>query len=295
MTGLLDADVSFPSFTGQESESEKTDKMLNYLYMLLENLRYTLGNLDAENFNDNGLEEIGKIFTDPLYARIESQEGALSEISLTAEALSLRISDAESDISQLYMDHNSISLSVSNYGSFSTIKLTGNGISSSAQQISFTGFVTFSDLKGSGNTTINGDNIVSGTITGTTFKSVYNENGVKGSFQCYYYNQKAGEIYAYYNTPSTGNYVPAIYIAANGQNNSALKLTSNGGTSIESKATVFIASGGYESITVRSDYCLYLQASDSYDNIIVGYVDAYGNIENKTLKAYIQGVVAGTI
>lgn len=58
-----------------------------------------------------------------------------------------------------------IKLEVTNSGKTSTLKLSANGATLSSGTISFTGFVTFTDLAESGSTTINGSNITTGTIS----------------------------------------------------------------------------------------------------------------------------------
>lgn len=63
---ILNADTGFPQFTGNMTEEQKLNKVMNYLYMLLEQLRYTLANLDADNFNDTGLQEIADGIATPL-------------------------------------------------------------------------------------------------------------------------------------------------------------------------------------------------------------------------------------
>lgn len=70
---ILNADTGFPQFTGDESSDAKIDKVMNYLYMLLEQLRYSLSNLDADNFNDAGLREIGEGIARPLQTRFENE------------------------------------------------------------------------------------------------------------------------------------------------------------------------------------------------------------------------------
>ena len=70
---ILNADTGFPQFTGDESSDAKIDKVMNYLYMLLEQLRYSLNNLDADNFNDTGLREIGEGIARPLQTSFENE------------------------------------------------------------------------------------------------------------------------------------------------------------------------------------------------------------------------------
>lgn len=70
---ILNADTGFPQFTGSESNEQKLDKVMNYLYMLLEQLRYTLNNLDSDNFNETGLKEIAEGISRPLATSFESE------------------------------------------------------------------------------------------------------------------------------------------------------------------------------------------------------------------------------
>ena len=51
---FLALDTNFPQFTGTETTEQKVNQLYNYTYMLLENLRYCLRNLDSRNFNEAG-------------------------------------------------------------------------------------------------------------------------------------------------------------------------------------------------------------------------------------------------
>ena len=231
-SNLLNADTSFPQFTEGQSDKEKIEKITSYLFMLLEQLRYSLSNLDKENFNDAGFDEIVDIITEPVYiqladdeqritalqvtaqglsarisdaegnitaltatstsltSRISSAEGSISTLQQTATSLTSRISDAEGNISTLSQTVNGMTLSVSNGSSSSTIRLMANGVQLSSQSIYFSGMVTFTDLSTSGWTTINGDNITTGTIEaidiygcnieGSTFRSILRANSAIG-------------------------------------------------------------------------------------------------------------------
>lgn len=55
---ILNADINFPHFTGQETTDEKLGIVTDYLYMLYEQLRYSMSNLGVENFNDAELKDI---------------------------------------------------------------------------------------------------------------------------------------------------------------------------------------------------------------------------------------------
>lgn len=58
---ILNADINFPHFTGQESTEQKIDTIQNYLFMLYEQLRYSMGNLGTENFSEGGIKDLEQI------------------------------------------------------------------------------------------------------------------------------------------------------------------------------------------------------------------------------------------
>ena len=47
-SNLLTADTTFPTLTQEQSTDEKFEKITSYLYMLLEQLRYSMGNLGGD-------------------------------------------------------------------------------------------------------------------------------------------------------------------------------------------------------------------------------------------------------
>lgn len=299
-SNLLTADTTFPTLTQEQSTDEKFEKITSYLYMLLEQLRYSMGNLDKENFNDAGLEEIANIITEPVYvqlkddeaniaaltvtaaglgARLSDAEGNITQLTATTTSLTSRISDAEGNISSLTQTVNGMTLSVTNGSSSSTIRLLANGVQLSSQSISFSGMVSFTDLSTSGWTTINGDNITTGTIEaidiygctieGSTFKSVLEANGtVGGEIEFCYLNtnyvaggirlddQGAGTEYERtYRMFIYTNYVRGVGFA--------MKLQSASGISMEADENVFLYAG--TRMTIRGDSGIYL-TGDVYVN-----------------------------
>ena len=185
-SNLLAADVLFPHLTEKQSTDEKFAVVTDYLYMLLEQLRYTLANLGEGNFNQAELENIGNVITEPVYVQLQGLEGQMASLSVTAEGIATRVSDVEGNISTLTQTSNAISarvqsaegtitslsatvsgmkLEVVNGEQWSMISLTQNGVAISSQAIQITGMVTFTSLQTSGQSIINGDNIKTGTIT----------------------------------------------------------------------------------------------------------------------------------
>lgn len=162
-SNLLAVDTAFPTFTPEQSSDEKLDVVTNYLYMLLEQLRYTLANLGAGNFNDAELSELGLTITKPIYVDLENVAGSLLNLSITADNLSTRLENAEGDISSIDQYAKSITMTVENGDTFSSIKLLADGAIVSSQTILMNGLVTFRGLE-DGTTVINGGCIQTGTI-----------------------------------------------------------------------------------------------------------------------------------
>lgn len=151
-SSLQTLDTAFPKIDDHQTTEENFNQVVNYLYMLLENLRYTLGNLGEDNFNDAELDSIGKLITEPVWARIADDEGNihtlnvtaqnllsqvsdldgnLSALQQTAETLSSRITTADGNISALTQTANSLSSKISDAeGNISSISQTVNGLSS---------------------------------------------------------------------------------------------------------------------------------------------------------------------
>lgn len=122
-------DTNFPSFTQKESVNDKVETMQDYLFMLVEQLRYTLHNLDLSNMNKTAADEFVKQITDPIYGEIKDAEGNITQVALVAEGLAARIGDAEGNITQLDTTAKGLQVSVSNLdGAITNIKTDVNGL-----------------------------------------------------------------------------------------------------------------------------------------------------------------------
>lgn len=122
-------DTNFPSFTQKESASDKIETMQDYLFMLVEQLRYTLHNLDLSNMNKTAAEGFVKTITQPIYAEIKNAEGSITQLGVTADGLAARIGDAEGNITQLQATATGLQASISNLnGSVTNLTADVNGI-----------------------------------------------------------------------------------------------------------------------------------------------------------------------
>lgn len=151
-----------------EVESEKLDKKFaDIIIDLEEGITSKVEHLNTQVNGDGGISErlqiaeekiteegITQIVKDIQYIKdfengIETNRENISKIDQKADKIELSVSSK--------VDGNSI---------ISAINMSPESIKINSSKINITGFVTFSDLRGSGTTTINGSNITTGTING---------------------------------------------------------------------------------------------------------------------------------
>lgn len=210
-------DTNMPDLLGDKPIDQKLAQIQDYLWEMTEQQRYLMGNLDARNFNETGLAQIGDQIRKPIYGELKDLEGNLTKLKATAGELSAQMADVEGNVSSLKATAkelsskitsaegrlteitqkvNSIRLHVANGDKSATIELKAGEAVISSQTISMKGLVTFNDLKAEGATTINGSNITTGTLNAEYVK-------LKGKFEVYNGNVKGG--YIGYMSGSTGS------------------------------------------------------------------------------------------
>jgi hypothetical protein len=104
-----------------------------------------------------------------LSSKIASAEGNISTLQQTASSLSIRLTSAEGSIASISATVGNLNLYVSNGSTSSTLSLRAGSTVLSSANITFTGAVTFTSMNEAlstpGATTINGANIMTGTIS----------------------------------------------------------------------------------------------------------------------------------
>ena len=148
---LLNTDTSFPSFENDTLVKERVEVLTDYLYMLLEELRYTFGNLGEENFNDAGLESLSMKVAEPINIRVQKTEDSLAKIEILAEKNNTFISQMVSSIGE---DGTVTAASI-----VAAINDAGSSVKIKADHVEISGFVTFESLEKDGGSTINGNNV----------------------------------------------------------------------------------------------------------------------------------------
>lgn len=163
-------ETTFPNGEGKDTQ-EQINGVYDYLFVLLEQLRYTLFNLDGSNINQNALSEFIKNISEPIYAKIEDTDKNVNELSITAKGLSARIGDAEGNITQLQATAKGLQASISSLdGSVTNLTADVNGLRATVStKIDATQAQSIFDQSATGFTlgATSGEN-------GTTFKLNYN-------------------------------------------------------------------------------------------------------------------------
>lgn len=98
---ILTVDTSFPQLTDKQTTDQKFRVITDYLYMLLEQLRYTLRNLGMGNFND---AELGS-FVDYLKANLIEADTIISQTIIVNELYADYGSVADLTVDKLRTDY----------------------------------------------------------------------------------------------------------------------------------------------------------------------------------------------
>ena len=94
-------DSKFPDFNGDISTEEKLEQLQNYLYMLVEQMRYTTQNLDTTNMNQAALNSWEEAITKPLYLLLEGEGERLTQLSVTADGLTAMVQSQQQQVQEV--------------------------------------------------------------------------------------------------------------------------------------------------------------------------------------------------
>lgn len=98
-------DTNFPTFTGEESPNEKITTIQNYLYMLVEQLRYTLRNLGTSNFNAAELAKLGRtVEADEVITQLLQSETVITNLLLSQTVITNELYASYGAIADLTVD-----------------------------------------------------------------------------------------------------------------------------------------------------------------------------------------------
>ena len=94
-------DSKFPDFNGDISTEEKLEQLQNYLFMLVEQMRYTTQNLDTTNMNQTALNSWEEAITKPLYLMLEGEGERLTQLSVTADGLTAMVQSQQQQVQEV--------------------------------------------------------------------------------------------------------------------------------------------------------------------------------------------------
>lgn len=146
-------------------------QILEYLFQLTKQLRYTLNNLGEENLSDELNSTIQEASRSAVSVEriIRNVEGSVSKIQQTANSIKLEVATK--------VGENEI---------ISKINQTSESILIQANRLNLSGYVTINSLKAGGTTTIDGGRITTGTVSAARIDvnnlRVKHLDGADGSF-----------------------------------------------------------------------------------------------------------------
>lgn len=106
-------ETNFPSFTGDEPVKDQIRQMHNYLYILTEQLKYNLANLNADNFNASALTQLTENTSSEAAAMIaedlEKINGLYGQLSARVAALNATLTALSGTVTgqgEVLLDHD---------------------------------------------------------------------------------------------------------------------------------------------------------------------------------------------
>ena len=189
-----------------------------------------------------------------LTSTVQGLNGQISTLKQTDSSLQSQITSVNGSISTLDQKIDSISLSVSNGTNSSTISLTVDGVQVASKKIQFTGDVIFASDLTDGQTTISGDNILTGTIETARIK-------LSGKMKVYDdYDNIGGYIGYMAGSDLSGSSTDGIAMK-NGSN--VIIATDSGARMTSSGAEVICVNN----ISLNSDYSVVVDAVNFKSNV----------------------------
>ena len=232
----------------QKTINRKIAQVNSKITKTSEEIRLEVSN-ELENLSSSIDVKLGSITS-----TVQGLDGRVTTVEQTATGLTSTVQGLSGQISTLDQKIDSISLSVSNGTNSSTISLTVDGVQVSSKTIQFTGDVIFASDLTDGQTTISGDNILTGTIETARIKL-------------------SGRMKVYDDNDNIGGYIG--YMAGkdlNGSSTDGIALK-NGGNIIIATDSGVRMTGPYaevicvKNVTLNSDYSVVVDAANFKSNV----------------------------
>ena len=232
----------------QKTINRKIAQVNSKITKTSEEIRLEVSN-ELENLSSSIDVKLGSITS-----TVQGLDGRVTTVEQTATGLTSTVQGLNGQISTLDQKIDSISLSVTNGESSSTIALTVDGVQVSSKKIQFTGDVVFASDLTDGQTTISGDNILTGTIETARIKL-------------------SGKMKVYDNDDNIGGYIGYMSgkdLSGSSTDGIAMK---NGGNIIIATDSGVRMTGPYaevicvNNVTLNSDYSVVVDAANFKSNV----------------------------
>ena len=86
-------DTSFPTFTGQETYREQVGKLQDYLFLVVEELKYQLANLNTQNWNKTALQRLQEETVAPTNEEVAALAEKITQIQNRLTLFSSALND----------------------------------------------------------------------------------------------------------------------------------------------------------------------------------------------------------
>ena len=214
--GTLDANFNSLKISGRSTEDISKDIANDVTDGKLTGYSTTVQMQSAIEQSASSIKlEVSETYATKAYADSAASD-ALGEANSATDGKLANYSTTVQMQSAIEQSAKKISLSVTNNGTSSVLTLSYDGTTLSSQNVEISGFVTFSSLSTSGQSTINGDNITTGTISANIASVSSSAGTVK---------IQSGGLYAY---DANGTYRIGLFTASS-TNNALLKFKDSGG------------------------------------------------------------------
>lgn len=94
-------DSNFPTFTEDESPYAQIQKLTDYMYQLTESLKYSLNNLDTDNWNSTRLEQFSVELTGDLEKDLTAYGEAFTRLQGVVSSLSAKVAAQEQQVAKI--------------------------------------------------------------------------------------------------------------------------------------------------------------------------------------------------
>ncbi len=132
---LLEVDSSFPDIRGKPQERINRE-VLDHLFLLNEQLRYTLGNLGRENFNETEFDGIVTYIRTPLAVALEDTNGHVTNLEVRADGTDLSVQDLYGNVTRLDARADGLGVSVEDlYGNVTRLDARADGLAASVSDL----------------------------------------------------------------------------------------------------------------------------------------------------------------